>query len=191
VVNQLLENGQFVGDLRGALRDAMSLDEVPVILKRILTENRWQSFTIPQTRETVNYTRFEEFAKTKPLEGLGASIATIKRMVRDDPEALDLLDRAMQQPHGGNRKVNNVNLDDKPEGNSANRALRKLRDGAPELHARVLAGELSPHAAMVEAGFRRRSISVPDDPTRAAAVILRHFQGPRLKALITALSRTP
>jgi hypothetical protein len=44
----------------------------------------------------------------------------------------------MQQPHGGNRKVNNVNLDDKPEGNSARQALRKLRDGAPELHAKVL-----------------------------------------------------
>ena len=36
-------------------------------------------------------------------------------------------------------------------------ALRRLRKDRPDIHARVLAGELSPHAGMIEAGFRKRS----------------------------------
>jgi hypothetical protein len=34
--------------------------------------------------------------------------------------------------------------------------LRRLRRGRPDIHARVLAGELSPHAGMIEAGFRKK-----------------------------------
>lgn len=49
----------------------------------------------------------------------------------------------------------------------------KLRKDRPDLHAQVLAGELSPHAAMVEAGFRKRTITVPLEPG-AAATLRRH-----------------
>jgi len=42
------------------------------------------------------------------------------------------------------------------QGTSRQYALRKLRRDAPAIHARVLAGELSPHAGMIEAGFRHQ-----------------------------------
>jgi hypothetical protein len=42
-----------------------------------------------------------------------------------------------------------------PTGNSVSYALQKLRDERPDLHSRVLAGELTANAAMVEAGFRK------------------------------------
>jgi hypothetical protein len=41
-------------------------------------------------------------------------------------------------------------------GNSAAAALRRLERSRPDILDRVLAGELSPHAGMLEAGFRRR-----------------------------------
>lgn len=37
-------------------------------------------------------------------------------------------------------------------------AHARLRKDRPDIHARVLAGEISPHAAMVEAGFRKRVV---------------------------------
>ena len=37
----------------------------------------------------------------------------------------------------------------------AQKDIRRLRKDAPEIHARVIAGELSPNAGMVEAGFRK------------------------------------
>jgi hypothetical protein len=103
---------------------------------------------------------------TPPLEGLGSSIEQLKRLVRDDPEALDLLDQAItgkpggaNNPHGRAGKPptneinhNNVSIDyvpessepsDKPiQGNGSQYALRKNR---PDLHAMVLNEELSPH----------------------------------------------
>jgi hypothetical protein len=47
----------------------------------------------------------------------------------------------------------------RPSGNSRAAALRRLRKTRPDIHARVLAGELTPHAGMVEAGFRKRHAS--------------------------------
>jgi hypothetical protein len=101
----------------------------------------------------------------------------LKRMCGDNPEALDALDtldEAVRGLHGGDRKspearinVDIVNVDPsthRPTGNAADTALRRLRDQAPALHSRVLAGDLSPHAAMVEAGFRKRTITIKADP---------------------------
>lgn len=45
-------------------------------------------------------------------------------------------------------------------GTSRSYSMLRLARDAPELHARVLAGDLSAHAAMVEAGFRPPSFTV-------------------------------
>ena len=62
-----------------------------------------------------------------------------------------------------------------PEGNTAASALRRLRKAAPALHERVLTGDLSPHAAMLEAGFRRKTMQLPTDPEGVARALLRKF----------------
>ena len=74
-----------------------------------------------------------------------------------------------------------------PLATSRQRALRALRSDAKHqaLHARVLAGDLSPHAAMVLAGLRPRTATIRlDSPTAALKSLLRHFTRPDLlKAL--------
>ena len=59
----------------------------------------------------------------------------IERMVQDDPEALDLLDRACGSRQGERTdlvdNVHEVRHQERPSGNSAARALRKLRRDAP------------------------------------------------------------
>lgn len=83
--------------------------------------------------------------------------------------------------------------DEPKAGNSVGYFLRRLdREGRdnPEiraLHERVLAGELSAHAAAVLAGFIEKAISIPAEPTAAARRLLRHFQGDRLAQLIHEL----
>jgi hypothetical protein len=42
-----------------------------------------------------------------------------------------------------------------PSGNSAEAFLRRLRKDRPDIHARVLAGDLTANAGMIEAGFRK------------------------------------
>ena len=69
-------------------------------------------------------------------------------------QAIDARDRE-NLVHNKNNDVNEVG---RPWGNRAAYALRRLRRDRPDIHARVLAGELSPHAGMVEAGFRKKTV---------------------------------
>jgi hypothetical protein len=84
-------------------------------------------------------------------------------------------DKANVRPRGRPKKnddnaenviINSSGRRRSPTGTSAEKAMRVLRDKRRDIHARVLAGELSPHAGMVEAGFRkkveRRKLSVFD-----------------------------
>jgi hypothetical protein len=72
----------------------------------------------------------------------------------------DARDRANQRPVGRPKTVYNDNGDvhdlERPSGNSAAAFIRRLRKDRPDIHARVLAGEITPHAGMTEAGFRKR-----------------------------------
>lgn len=76
------------------------------------------------------------------------------------------------------------------------KALRKLRseaqhgnERAASLHAKVLAGEISANAAMIQAGFRPRMISVPiGRPERVAAYLRRHMPREALARLVSLLS---
>ena len=52
-------------------------------------------------------------------------------------------------------------------GTSTAFTMRTLEKRAPAIHAEVLAGELSPHAAMVKAGLRVPPFQMPRDPTKA------------------------
>ena len=80
----------------------------------------------------------------------------LSRPCAEDKEAVDLIDQATQGKHGGDHtseasKTDNISLDTNQHGTSRQQALRKLRKSRPDLHAQVLKGKLSPHAAMIEA----------------------------------------
>ncbi|MEU1418361.1 hypothetical protein [Kitasatospora sp. NPDC005751] len=188
------EEGRARGTLVEALSSALDrggsgLDNAPELLRRLLTDGSWRSF-VTVRGELVEYERLADFVTTPPLKGLGATVALVRRVVDDDPVALDLLDQALQVQHGGDRsKVDIINLA-QPDGTSRAAALRRLRKDTPELHAEVLAGRLSAHAAMIQAGFRRRTVSVPVDDAEATARALRkHLTPDALAALAHLLAK--
>jgi hypothetical protein len=80
-------------------------------------------------------------------------------------QALDAKDRESQRGPGRPETVysgkRDVHSSGRPSGNSRAAALRRLRKDRPDLHARILAGEISAHAAMVEAGFRHQTKGHP------------------------------
>ena len=185
-MTNLRANGSLIDSLGSMLtHGGSSLRIVPDLLRRVLLEDAWREF---ETKLGVisRPMTFEEFVVTPPLRGLGASVALVRRIVADDLEATDLLDQALRQPVGTHTASNNVTS--RGEGNNRAGALRRLRDQQPALHTAVLAGELSPHAAMVQAGYRPRTVTVPiDDDQRLAAVLRRHLNPERRRTLIAAL----
>jgi hypothetical protein len=184
-VDVLRENGVFVHELQDALIDGdRGLRHVPGLLKRVIQEHRWQERTFGAMDRVITFRSFAEFVSETPPEGLGADLSLVKRLCGDDPEAIDLIDQATQNP--SSLHVDN-NVNSRPVGNTAQQAIRRLRKDRPDLHARVLAGELSPHAAMVEAGFRPRTITVPLDPEKMARAIRRRLNDDEIDTLVAAL----
>ncbi len=100
----------------------------------------------------------------RPPRGLGSDVKTIGKLCHDRPDVESAIERVTQRkpgnPTGENQyqsgTVDNINNSSRPNGTSKQAALRRLRKDAPEMLERVLAGEISAHAAMVEAGFRKR-----------------------------------
>jgi hypothetical protein len=171
----LRARGSDVAMLSDALRRGGSaLESVPHQIKQILADGTWQCFATKLGKE-VHHEWFAEFVVTPPLAGLGADVALVRRLVADDVETLDLLDQALQRPNHRPVSIDNSNTyrDPKPTGTSKDYGLRKLRKDAPELHAEVLAGKLTAHAAMVKAGFRPPTFTVRADNPRSVAAALR------------------
>jgi hypothetical protein len=130
------------------------------------------------------------FIEGQAPAGLQTPLAEFRKLLSLDPAAVDAFDRATQRPDGNptghnqytvkpdagqdgtDNNVHGSSTIERPQGNSVQAALRRLRKDRPDLHARVLAGELSAHAAMQEAGFRRPTATVyTDDPEALVSLI--------------------
>lgn len=173
------------------------LHDVADKLGNLLLSGNWRSFVTP-TGLPVEPGSFSKFVTDKRPGGLESDMETVRRVCGKYKWVSDLLDQTLKeaQPHGGDRrspeaKINVSNLHvDRPSGESTEAALRRLRKDRPDLHERVLAGELSAHAAAVEAGHRLKRFSVPADPQRAAQILRRHLTSGELSELIALLQDT-
>lgn len=198
-------NAALVEALGSALREGEhGLKTGPALLVRVLSEESWRSF-VTQRGEEVKHQRFEHFVTMPPLKGLGASMRLIDKLIEsvedraERAQARNLLDEILQREHGGDRrskaanfKLDNIQLESDvvaPSGTSREAGLRRLRKDRPDLHADVLAGRLSTHAAMVEAGFRKRKISIPvASPGDTARALRRNLEPGQIKELVELLT---
>lgn len=163
------------------------LADLPALLRRVMEEEAWREFINPMGK-LIEHSRFVDFVVTPPTAGLGASVDLLKRIVANDPVAADLLDQALAgRPGERTDLVDNINEVSKPDGTSKEAGLRRLRKDRPDLHAEVLAGNLSTHAAMVKAGFRRKLVSVPVDKPENTAKAIRRNMDPEAVAQLAKL----
>ena len=191
-----VHNGQLIEGLLHAVRSGKSgLNQVPMLVKRVIEDDMWRDFVVDRTRERVTYNRFIDFVTTKPLEGLGADLNLLNRICAEHTDVLDLITRETQgkpgNPTGANQyqsgKLYNVQDTTAPVGNSSAAALRRLRKDRPDLLKRVIAGKLSPHGGMVEAGFRPKTLTMPRDVAKVASVLIRNFSGEEIDSLVVTL----
>ena len=170
----------YVNALATSLLNGQSLRDVPGLLKQIIKGEMWRERIVTQTGEVATFKTFREFVEAYPPEGLHTDITFLIQLCNqfDDMEAVHLLSGAEAGSKGapkGNSNasktnVNNINIcfeRDTAMGTSIAFTMRTLEKRAPAIHAEVLAGELSPHAAMVKAGLRVPPFQMPRDPTKA------------------------
>ncbi|WP_406194754.1 hypothetical protein OH807_05890 [Kitasatospora sp. NBC_01560] len=81
-------NAVLVNALGSSMRFALNgMDNVPGLLRQVIEEGSWRSFTTPRG-ENVTHDTFESFITTKPSKGLGYSIEALVRLIGDDDELL-------------------------------------------------------------------------------------------------------
>ncbi|MDQ3540090.1 MAG: hypothetical protein M3440_05330 [Chloroflexota bacterium] len=189
-VDVLRENDNYVESLQTATHSAdFGLDNLPALLVKVINESRWQTRWSRPLKREVTFPSFAAFANERTPAGLGISVDMLKRMCRDNDEALTAIEKALGSHQGQRTDLHDIimKVAPKEQGTSTEYALRKLHADAPELLKRVLAKELTPNAAMIEAGFRKRTITIKADPQSAAQTIARHFDRDQVGELIACL----
>jgi hypothetical protein len=179
----------------------LSLKCLPTFLKDALAIEAWKERPSPLGRSISNET-FIEWIESPFPRGVGATKDIVLRLLGDDIEARNLFDAAIKGQHGGvhnpNRdavtgrmaskplNVDNINVEDhrktvRPTGTSADQGLRRIRkeadagNGAAKAQlADVLSEKTSVNKACVVLGFRKKTITIRDEPeTIAEAAIKR------------------
>jgi hypothetical protein len=155
-----------------------TLPHVPQITRQLITSRHWASRF--EYGRIIEFQDFAAFITGAPgTGGCNLDPALIEDLLRksDDLEALAMFRGAMKAQaidaeqranqrapgsHGRGRPLDvyngesSVHIYKRPSGNSTAAVLRRLEKDRPDIHARVLSGEISGYAGMVEAGFRKR-----------------------------------
>lgn len=161
-----------------------SLRNVPGLLKRVLSEKLWCEYVVPsgEVMRFATFQNFanstwgldttldmlericaedlaaldllDQAATHLPGNKNGINQYTVKDPEVDTQDGQPSLLPADETICGTTDIVSSSTKRAYLHGNARTYALRRLRKERQDLHARVLAGELSPHQGMIEAGFR-------------------------------------
>lgn len=195
-MNDLEVRSQIVDALSTTLRRSLNLSDVPGLVEECLKRDAWREFRT-ERGEIVRYGdgEFSKFLCSPPLRGLGGSedafLAVLRAAGRHDlvVRVQDLLTAEPLAAHGGARgreQVRNTKLTE----DDATYALRRLKRDAPKLAAKVASGEMSPHAAAVKAGIRRRYIQVrADDIDRALSKLIEFYAPDEIRGALKRAGR--
>jgi hypothetical protein len=185
-----LSDAELDAEVRRAVSERLD-STIPVYLAEIYRRDIWRE--VPRFHGGV--ARYQSFP-AYVTEELRLDIALVLRMARTVPKTESALTKALRMPDGGDRKVsfssNNIRTEPTrraanalDQGTSRANAIKRLEAERPDLLARVHAGALSPHAAMIAAGFRPRTVTVRVDSAAAAlAVLLKHFTRAQIRAAL-------
>lgn len=168
---------------------SLDLKLVESLLIQVIDSGAWKSFHTPNGNPVTPLT-FRDFIAAEPYQGLGATPEKVVALLGDNNDAVvkmrKMLDRKGERTDLGNNvtQVGRTAI----TGNRRDYALDRLTREHPDLRAQVDAGELSAHAAAVQAGFRPRTFTVrADDPEKIAATLRRQLPEDVLELVVKHL----
>ena len=163
---------ESVKHMRVAIREGLySFEDFPKVLLSFINSGDWRKYTDPLGKvHAYKPTELAKFIESEPEAGLGFKYQRILDLCQHDTDVLDAIDKATKNPTG----VHNINTT-RPHGTSKAQALRRLRKDAPAIHAKVLKGELSANAGMIEAGFRKKTATIEATPEGIVRYIVTHM----------------
>lgn len=184
-----IERGQLCQSTIESLYEATGgLRQFPSLLKKVIATRAWERRTVHG--KVVELGSLRELITAKPVSGWGEDPSNVEAVIRDDPEALAAFREAMLGDQGRKPETdNNVIPIDTPQGNSRAYSISRVqRECDPDTVAAVMAGEMSPNAALVKAGVREnRQVYIPRDPARAVEKLRDQFGDDFIEGIRRAL----
>lgn len=163
------------------------LRQFPSLLKKVIATRAWQRRKVGG--KVIELKSLRELIVSKPVHGWGEDPSKVEAVIRDDPEALAAFREQMK--HQGERTDLCANSTEVKSVTGTTRAYsiaRVKRECDPETVAAVMAGEVSPNAALVKAGIREnRQVYVPRDPAAAVEKLRRQFGDQFVNAMKEAM----
>jgi hypothetical protein len=174
-----------VADLQQSLVAGTRLDLIPELIERIAEDECWRD-RIHTDGQTFHFETPMDWINAQPPGGMGGCYQELTRLCKGHSVATNWLDKITTKQGGARTDlVDNINEVSRPDGTSQRAGFRRLRKDRPDLHRRVDEGEMTVHAAMIEAGFRKRKLSVPvDTPEAAIRALLRRFSADELRGAL-------
>lgn len=150
------------------------LENFPGMLKKMIEEKVWERRV--HHGRTYELPNLYALITRKPLEGWGEDPKKIEAIIKDNAEVLAMYREQMVEkpgrPIGVNSDIVTINSDEGRGNSRAYSIARVKKDCDPETVAEVLAGKISPNAALVRSGIRvNRQIFLSQDPAQAAIKI--------------------
>lgn len=186
-----IERGQLCQSTIESLYEATGgLRQFPSLLKKVIATRAWERRTVHG--KVVELGSLRELITAKPVSGWGEDPSKVEAVIRDDPEALAAFREAMLGKPGRPKDVetpDNVRGITDQHGNSRAYSISRVqRECDPDTVAAVMAGEMSPNAALVKAGVREnRQVYIPRDPARAVEKLRDQFGDDFIEGIRRAL----
>jgi hypothetical protein len=165
-------------------KGASSLTNFPGLMKEIIETKAWERrewrgkvFELPSLLDLIT---------RKPLEGWGEDPEKVEALIESDPEALSMwrkeTTRANHRPLKSNDNI--ITSSKAKQGTGKAYTLDRLSKENPDLYQSVVNGELSANAAAIAAGWRKKTVTVTDDPASAAKTLREKFGDEWFKAMV-------
>ena len=129
------------------------LENFPGMLKKMIEEKVWERRV--HHGRTYELPNLYALITRKPLEGWGEDPKKIEAIIKDNAEVLAMYREEMVEKPGRPAGLIHDNVMNKPQGNARAYSIARVKkDCDPDTVAEVLAGKISPNAALVRSGIR-------------------------------------
>lgn len=184
-----IERGQLCQSTIESLYEATGgLRQFPALLKKVIAEKAWERRV--SRGKVVELKNLRELITERPVRGWGEDPDAVEAVIRDDPEALLAYRQAMLGKPGrpAEESPDIVRGLDGEHGNSRAYSLDRVqRECDADTVAAVMAGKVSPNAALVRAGVREnRQCYIPRDPAAAIEKLRKQFGDEFVNGMVEA-----
>ena len=158
---QSIANGRFPNDCSALLQMVDETDRLRLWEKKIGGWTSTDRNDFLRHRVLINFDLTEKALTDIVVRLRRGEKAVLARQLDAAAPDLKPVGRPWPQDNDGNKESVTTII---AHQNDATYAIRRLRKDRPDIHARVLAGEITPHAGMIEAGFRKKRIGIKLTP---------------------------